>query len=123
MLRNAKKVLTGDDNAAYATRPTQTPPAIAVILKRISPRLWIGRHYFSDDHYAGMVLSHGGSHRFKASLAFVQHGRNIQDNPIHRLEGQVSEILSEAQSIIHTSTGTKVPIIKQEIPWEAITQE
>ncbi len=94
-----------------------------MILKRISPRLWIGRHYVTDDHYAGMVLTQKGSGRWLCTLSFIRKGRDIQDNPIHKLEGQVSELLSEAQSIIHTTTGKKVPIIKQEVPWETITQE
>ena len=94
-----------------------------MILKRVSPRLWAGRHYITDDQYVGMVLTQKTDRKWMCSIAFIRKGRDIQDNPIKKLEGQVSEIMSEAQSIIHTTTGKMMPIIKQEVPWETITQE
>lgn len=94
-----------------------------MILKRVSPRLWVGRYYLSDDEYVAMVLTQKMQSSWRSSIAFIKKGRDPQDSPLHKLEGPITTIMSEAQSIIHTATGHKVPIIKQEVPWETITQE
>jgi hypothetical protein len=95
----------------------------AMILKRVSPKLWVGRAHFDGDLTATLVMTHYMTGSFRVSLAFITKGKDPSKSPVFKNEGLVHELLTWSQQTIKDQTGITVPIIKQEIPWETITQE
>lgn len=94
-----------------------------MILKRVSPKLWVGRTHFDGDLTATLVMTHHMTGRFRVSLAFITKGRDPTKSPLLKKEGVVHELLAWSQQTIKDHTGITVPIIKQEVPWETIIQE
>lgn len=104
-----------------------------MILKRVTPKLWVGREYFEGGVSTTIVLAHhfvqgpDGPEElpngWRASLAIITKGDDPSKAPLHKSEGKIHEILAWAQQTIATATGFTVPIVKQEVPWETIIAE
>lgn len=94
-----------------------------MILKRISPKLWIGREIFEELHqHAALVLTTPAPGKWKASLAILTKGSDPTKAPHYKQTGEVHELLAWAQQIIQRDLGRTIPIIKQEVPWSTMQE-